>query len=98
MRLNLSRTWVLPIDSEDQAPQKTKISAYYTLASSTVMREEIPSSKRLPGYPVPIVLLARLAVDEQFQGERLGEKTLISALQKSVDTLERQPRKPPIER
>ena len=52
------------------------------------MREEIPSGKRLPGYPVPIMLLARLAVDEQFQGDRLGETTLISALQKSVELTE----------
>jgi hypothetical protein len=88
MRLNLSRTWVLPIVSEDQTHQKMQIAAYYTLASSTIMREEIPSSKRLPGYPVPIVLLARLAVDEQFQGDRLGEKTLISALKKSLELTE----------
>jgi hypothetical protein len=85
MRLNLSHTWVLPNASENQTHQKTQIAAYYTLASSTVMREEIPSGKRLPGYPVPIVLLARLALDKQFQGDRLGEKTLISALQKSVE-------------
>ena len=88
MRLNLSRTWILPVVSEDHPPQKTQIATYYTLASSTIMREEIPSGKRLPGYPVPIVLLARLAVDEQFQRDRLGEKTLISALQKSVELTE----------
>ncbi len=85
MRLNLSRTWVLPVVSEEQSAQKSQIAAYYSLASSTVMREEIPSEKRLPGDPVPMVLLTRLAVDEQFKGCRLGEKTLISALKKSVE-------------
>ena len=85
MRLNLSRTWVLPVVSEEQSAQKSQIAAYYSLASSTVMREEIPSEKRLPGYPVPMVLLARLAVDEEFKGCRLGEKTLVSALKKSVE-------------
>lgn len=88
MRLNLSRTWVLPVVSEEKSPQKMRIAAYYSLASSTVMREEIPSDRRLPGYPVPMVLLARLAVDELFQGDRLGEKTLITALQKSVELTE----------
>ncbi len=85
MRLNLSRTWVLPVVVEDRDLPKVQIAAYYTLASSTVMREEIPSNERLPSYPVPMVLLARLAVNQQFQGERLGEKTLITALKKSVE-------------
>ncbi|MCP4409587.1 MAG: GNAT family N-acetyltransferase [Gammaproteobacteria bacterium] len=84
MRLGLSRTWVLPVVAENQQSQKAQIAAYYSLASSTVMREEIPSNKSLPGYPVPMVLLARLAVDKQFKGQRLGEKTLIAALRKSV--------------
>ncbi|MCU7936862.1 MAG: GNAT family N-acetyltransferase [Candidatus Thiodiazotropha sp. (ex Dulcina madagascariensis)] len=84
MQLGLSRTWVLPVVDEDQQSQKAQIAAYYSLASSTVTREEIPADKSLPGYPVPVVLLARLAVDEQFKGQRLGEKTLITALRKSV--------------
>lgn len=85
MRLGLSRTWVLPVVAKDPQPKKLQIAAYYSLASSTVMKEEIPSDKRLPGYPVPVVLLARLAVDEQFKQQRLGEKTLITALRKSVE-------------
>ena len=56
------------------------IAAYYTLASCTFTREEIPIDEQLPDYPVPVVLLAKLAVDRQFQGKRVGEKTLISAL------------------
>ena len=85
MRLGLSRTWVLPVVAEDPQPKKSQIAAYYSLASSTVMKEEIPSDKNLPGYPVPVVLLARLAVDEQCKEQRLGEKSLITALRKSVE-------------
>ncbi|RDH82077.1 MAG: GNAT family N-acetyltransferase [endosymbiont of Escarpia spicata] len=85
MRLGLSRTWVLPVVSERQQAQKAQIAAYYSLAASTVVREEIPTNIKLPGYPVPVVLLARLAVEEQFKGQRLGEKTLITALRKSVE-------------
>ena len=88
MGLNLSMTWVLP--GEEMIPdQKTSIAAYYTLASCTVTREEIPTGQRLPGYPVPVVLLARLAVDLHFQGQRVGEKSLISALRHSVTLTER---------
>ncbi len=85
MRLGLSRTRVLPVASERQQAQKARIAAYYSLAASTVVREEIPTNIKLPGYPVPAVLLARLAVEEQFKGQRLGEKTLITALRKSVE-------------
>ncbi|MCB1698272.1 MAG: GNAT family N-acetyltransferase [Pseudomonadales bacterium] len=88
MGLKLSMTWVLPGD-EIVVGQKSPIAAYYTLASCTVTREEIPTDERLPGYPVPVVLLARLAVDHRFQGQRLGEKTLVSALRHSVTLTER---------
>jgi len=84
MQIGLSRTWVLPVVSEDEPTYKSKVAAYYTLASSTVSRDEIPTDKNLPGYPVPVVLLARLAVDERYKRQRLGEKTLITALRKSV--------------
>lgn len=85
MQLGLSRTWVLPIVNENPATQKIPIAAYYTLASSTVDRESLPTDKSLPGYPVSVVLLARLAVDKEFSGQRLGEKTLITALRKAVE-------------
>lgn len=88
MGLKLSMTWVLP-GEQTVVGQKTSIAAYYTLASCTVTREEIPADKRLPGYPVPVVLLARLAVDHHFQGQRLGEKTLVAALRHSVTLTER---------
>ncbi|MEW8309700.1 MAG: GNAT family N-acetyltransferase [gamma proteobacterium symbiont of Ctena orbiculata] len=84
-QLGLSRTWVLPVVGEGEPPPKAPVAAYYTLASSTVTREEIPTDKSLPGYPVPVVLLARLAVDEQFKGQRLGEKALITALRKAAE-------------
>lgn len=86
--LKLSMTWVLPGD-ELLMEQKTPIAAYYTLASCTVSREEIPTDERLPGYPVPVVLMAHLAVDQRFQGQGVGEKTLVSALRHSVTLTER---------
>ena len=83
-KLGLSATWVLTAQTESDA-KKSLIAAYYTLASSTVSREQIPTDKKLPAYPVPIVLLARLAVNRCFQKQGLGEKTLISALRQSVN-------------
>lgn len=77
-KLGLSRTLVLPVDDPDAA--KKKIAAYYTLAASTVTKLKIPTEQSLPQYPLPVALLARLAVDINFQGLRLGEKSLIYAL------------------
>jgi len=88
MQLGLSRTWVLPVIDEVQQSQKELLAAYYSLATSMVIREKIPSDKSLPGYPVPVVLLARLAVDKQFAGQGLGGKTLIMALRKAVQLTE----------
>ena len=73
--LKLSMTWVLP-GNELVMGEKTPIAAYYTLASCTVSREEIPTDQRLPGYPVPVVLLARLAVDHRSR-DNVWEKKLL---------------------
>jgi len=84
-KLGLSATWVLPLSGSESGEAKQAVAAYFTLASSTVSRESIPVERSLPGYPVPVVLLARLAVDRQFQGRGLGEKTLVTALLQSVE-------------
>ena len=80
-KLGLSRTFVLPVD---EAADKRHIAAYYTLAMSTVKPKKIPSQQSLPNYDIATVLLARLAVDVQFQGRNLGEKSLIAALRHAV--------------
>jgi hypothetical protein len=80
-QLGLSRTFVLPVDDDTD---KRIVSAYYTLAMSTVSPKKLPIKKSLPNYKIATVLLARLAVDINFQGRRLGEKSLVTALRHSV--------------
>lgn len=82
MALGISATWVLP---DEIGASKDPVAAYFTLASATVTREEVPFNKSLPQYPVPVVLLARLATDHRYQRQGLGGKTLITALRKSVE-------------
>ncbi len=79
MTLNLNRTFVLPY-APDESVRKLHVVAYYTLAHQTLAREELPDPSRLPRYPVPVILLAQLGVDRQFQGQGLGAKTLVWAL------------------
>lgn len=80
-QLGLSKTYVLCSATE---AGKSTVAAYFTLASAVVSREEIPSVS-LPRYPIPVVLLARLAVDEKFHGLGLGAKTLVYALRQAYE-------------
>ncbi|MFD1244872.1 GNAT family N-acetyltransferase [Paralysiella testudinis] len=76
--LGLSRTWVLAENSADG--EKAAVAAYYTLAFQSVEPENFRDKVSLPRYPTPTILLARLAVNKAYQGQRLGRKTLLAAL------------------
>ena len=45
------------------------------------MQEIQPEVKRLPHYPIPVFLIAQLAVHSEFHGKGLGKITLIKALE-----------------
>lgn len=77
----ISKTMVLT--TNEHYLDKNEIAAYYTLSASTVKRKDIPSIS-LPTYPIPVTMLARLAVDQKFQGKKLGTKSLIYALRHAV--------------
>ena len=75
--LFLGRTYVLVVAGQ------VRIEGYYTVSSGSVAREDMPE-KRLPRYPVPVVLIGRLAVDRQAQGQGFGEFLLLDALKRSA--------------
>jgi len=77
----LSATWVL-IDEHHDAKKKPII-AYFTLAFANITQAQVPTTDKLPNYPVPVVLIARLAVDKHYQGQGLGSATLLAALSKA---------------
>lgn len=58
---------------------------YYALAMSAVRHEQAPSRLRrgMPD-PVPVVLLARLALDRREHGQSLGGHLLVDALRRCV--------------
>ena len=82
-RLGLSETYVLTTDRLTN--KKQQIASYFTLAGSTITKGSIPQKSSLPTYPIPVILLAKLAVDVAFQGQNLGKKTLIAALRKAYE-------------
>ena len=63
------------------APPSVRVVGYYSLAASSVTFARMPSelTKRLPRYPMPSVLLARLAIDVTVQGQGLGAALLVDA-------------------
>ena len=82
MGQGLSSSWVLPAEFP-KGKERSPIAAYYTLAMGTVAKDDVPTEAglgSLPGYPVPVAKLARLAVSVDLQNQRYGEKTLIYAL------------------
>lgn len=69
-------------------PDGKTIAGFYTLSQYSVDLEKLPEeiARRLPKYPeVPTTLLGRLAVNEQFRGQGLGEYLLLDALRRSLD-------------
>ena len=58
------------------------VAGYYTLAAGSVPLTDLPESlsKRLPRYPsVPVARVGRLAIDQAFQGRKLGAAILADA-------------------
>ena len=55
---------------------------YFTLATSSVPRDRLPRKyvRGLPPYDLPLILLARLAVDKRFSGKGLGHALISEAL------------------
>ena len=65
------------------ASGEERLAGYFTLATASVERTavgSIDSLDRLPGFPIPAVLLARLAVDDRVQGQGLGRYLFEEAL------------------
>ena len=82
MTAGLSKTMVLPAASP--LPDGTcAIRAFYSIAPSAIAKETLHAgqAKRLPHYPVPVFLIAQLAVDKQHQKQGLGKITLVKALE-----------------
>jgi GNAT superfamily N-acetyltransferase len=70
-----------------------KLAGYFSLAVVSVERtsvQEVDGLSKLPRFPIPGILLARLAVDERVQGQGLGrylfEQALGEALKLGVTT------------
>ena len=69
---------------EEVAPRA--VLGYFTLAMASVPREAFPKKyvRGLPPYDLPLILLARLAVDRRFAGRGLGHALISEAFRISL--------------
>ena len=66
-----------------------RVAGYCSLCSAMIGREHVPRQIAGHGAPdnIPVVLLARLAVDKDCQGQRLGSDLLKHAFFKAVQSV-----------
>lgn len=77
---NISNTFVVTKDN--------LITGYYTLTFGAILKENLPVKNNLPNYPIPVIILARLAVNKSEQGKGLGKALLKSAVLKTIQASE----------
>lgn len=82
MKRRLAVVFVVP-------DENNSVKGFYTLSNYNVRREDVPENLRKkmpPSYKIfPATLLGRLAVDNKFKGNRLGEDILFDALYRSLE-------------
>ena len=73
------------------AVQGDRIVGFVTVSSGEMVAENLAKSlrRRLPAYPLPILRLARLAVDERFQGHGIGRLLLRAMLTLALEMRDR---------
>jgi predicted N-acetyltransferase YhbS len=68
----------------------TRVVGYYSLAYGSVAQVEAPAAltKGIGKYPIPVMVLARLAVDVREKGQGLGKALLKDAILRTLQAAE----------
>jgi predicted GNAT family N-acyltransferase len=78
----IAKTFIAVNDSEEDL----KIKGYYTISASVIEFQSLPESyqKKVPAYPIPTLLIGKLAVDNNSKRQGLGTELLVNALERAV--------------
>jgi len=62
------------------------VAGYYTITLASVMHKNAPERVKSdqPRHPIPVILLARLAVDAAWQGKGVGRSLFMDALMRAM--------------
>lgn len=73
------------------AVQDDQVAGFATVSSGELAAETLTKTlrRRLPDYPMPILRLARLAVDKRFQGHGVGRLLLRAVLELALEMRDR---------
>ncbi len=73
------------------AVQGDHVTGFVTVCSGEMVGDKLPKNlrRRLPAYPLPILRLARLAVDERYQGHGIGRLLLRATLEVALEMRDR---------
>ena len=76
--IGASRTYVICTDNN--------VIGYYALATGSVEHEDVPGKvKRNMPDPIPVIILGRLAIDTNWQNQKLGEDLLQDAIKRTIN-------------
>ena len=66
---------------------QNRVIGYYSLAVGSILYEEAPErlAKGLAKHPIPILLMARFAVDKSFQGQGVGKGLFKDGLRRCLN-------------
>jgi len=66
--------------------EEGSIAGFYSLVYGQVEREQTPDeiSKGMPKHPIPVLIIARLAVEQSQQGRGLGKSLLRDAMVRAI--------------
>jgi len=78
-RAGISQTYVAVIEKQ--------IVGFHTLVVGDVAHDEAPErlTKGLPRFPIPVIILARLAVDASWKGKGLGAALVVDAMRRILN-------------
>jgi len=65
---NISKTFTIE--------EKEKIIGFYTLSAGGIFEDDLETNDKYPKYQLPVIRIARLAVDQKFQKKGIGKKIL----------------------
>jgi len=67
-----------------------RIVGYYTISAHSVVRDKLPNTIKLASYKdIPFLLLGRLAVDKDYQGQGYGDALIFHAFKTTLSAAEK---------